>query len=204
MWIGSNTSIHAVPSGVQPDLVQVGVVAVARPDARDLPVGAVVDHVFALRRSRPARIRPCHQVSTGLPLVLLHLEVGRRRCSPAAGWNQTRLPVLVGDHRPRRALALVGREEQVAGRGARLGVRVDADRSTASAKARSCSAGLRSRVAGVDRELLLARRVLVRDREARRRRAACAGRRRSARETVTFSPGVNGLLGMKLSPVPVE
>ena len=91
MRIGSKASIQAVPSGCQPDLVQVGVVAVAGPDAADLPVGAVEDHVFALAEA-DFEDPPLPPGEDGLAAVLLDLEVGRRRSLAGSGWNQTRLP----------------------------------------------------------------------------------------------------------------
>ena len=150
MWIGSNASIQAVPCGRQPDLVQVGVVAVAGPDRRDVLVGAVVDHVFALAEAdlEDAALPPGQH---GLAFVLLDLEVGRvlarrQRVEPHE------VAVLFGDHRPRRALALVGREEQVAGRRAGLGGRGDLDRRGRQRRRRAVVLD-RVRVARVDREL---------------------------------------------------
>ena len=107
MWIGSNASIHAVPWGVEQDLVQVGAVAVAGAHGRDLVVGVVVDHVFALAEADAddAALPPRQR---GLAFVGLHLEVGRR----LAGGQRVKpheRAVLFGDHRPRGAHALVGR-----------------------------------------------------------------------------------------------
>ena len=60
----------------QPDLVQVGVVAVAGADVGDGLVGGVVDHVLALAEAdfEDASLPPGQD---RLALVLLDLEVGR-------------------------------------------------------------------------------------------------------------------------------
>ena len=97
--------------------MQVGLVAVAGTDHRDALVGGVVDDVLALAEpgledpSLPPR-------QDGLAFVLLDLEVGRlvvrgNRVKP------DQVAGLVDDHRSRRTIALVGRQQEVARRGAR-------------------------------------------------------------------------------------
>ena len=85
MWIGSNSSIQAVPVGRRADLVQVGVVAVARAHVADRAGRRELEITYSPWPKPTSRIRPCHQVSTGWPLVLLDdLEVGRRLAGAAA------------------------------------------------------------------------------------------------------------------------
>jgi hypothetical protein len=97
----------------QPDFVQVGVVAVARPDVRDGLIGGVVDDVFALTEA-DFEDAPLPPGQDRLALVLLDLKIGRRLAGRQRVKPHERA-VLFGDHRPRRALALIGGEEQVAG-----------------------------------------------------------------------------------------
>ena len=110
--IGSNASTQAVPSG-STDLVQVGVIAVAGADVADLLVVSCVEHVFALAEA-DLEDPPLPPGQGRLALDWWTLKFvadmpARQRVEP------DQVAVLVGDHRPRRALALVGGEEQIAG-----------------------------------------------------------------------------------------
>ena len=169
--------------------MQVGVVAVPGPDRGHAVIGAVVDHVFALAEADPddASLPPGEH---GPSFVLLDLEVGCR----LPGCERVKphqVAALVGDHRPRRAVSLVGREEQVTG--TRAGPCCSRD-----AHGRGRQRGRRAvvldivRVAGVDGELLLAHRRLMGDRECRagRLRGACRTGARLDRHTLSGEEGM--------------
>ena len=171
MWIGSNTSIHAVPCGVSSTFVQVGVVAVAGADGRDVLVGGVVDHVLALRRSRPRGSVPATRSA--------------RACLRTAGpgsWSPTRRreagETTRGCRSVRRSSARAsprpGRARGT-GRRARAGLGGRGDRHRRGRQRRRRAVVLDgARIARVDRELLLADRRLMGDREGRARRACRA------------------------------
>ena len=120
MSIGSNASIQAVPFGLDPDFVQVGVVAVAGADVTDLLVARVVQITsFALPEADledpplpPGQDRLARRMLDDLQVRRRH--AARQRVEP------DQVAFLIGDHRPGRALALVGGEEEIAGRGAGL------------------------------------------------------------------------------------
>ena len=144
--------------------MQVGVVAVAGPDrARS-----------AGRRCRRPRSRPDRSRPRGSAPATTSARACPRTAEPASSspsrrrerFEPDQAAVLFGDHRPRRALALVGREEQVAGSGAGLGLRRDPHRRGRQRRRRAVVLH-RLGVARVQRELLLADRRLVGDREAR-------------------------------------
>ena len=105
------------------DHVQVGVIAISSEDRRDVLVGGVVDHVLTLTEA-DLEDPPLPPREHRLAFVLLNLEVRRvivlrQRVKPHEA------AVLFGDHRPRRALALVGGLEQIAGARTGLGGRGD-------------------------------------------------------------------------------
>ena len=152
------------PVGRQADLVQVGVVAVTRAHMADLLVARVGDDVFALAEADFEDV-PLPPDQGGLAAQLDDLEV-RRRHAARQRFEPDQVAFLVGDHRPRRALALVGGEEQVSGAAPRLAWVVDAHRGGRQRGRRPVVLDL-GRVARVERERFLAGGVLVRDREAR-------------------------------------
>ena len=162
--------------------MQVGVVAVARPDQGHAPVGAVVEDVLALAEADledPALPPREHRFS----LVSLDSEVrrllpGRERVKP------DEVAALIDDHRPGRALPLVGGEEQIAGRRAGFGGRGDPQRRGRQPRLRAVVLNS-MRIAGFDRELRLAHRGLVGDRE---------GRAHLLHESSRASAGMNGHL----------
>ena len=143
--------------------MQVGVIAVAGVHGADALVGGVVDDVFALPEA-DLEDAPLPPRQHGLAVVLLDFEAGRLLAS-GQRVKPHEAAVLFGDHRPGRAVALVGRQQQVAGRGAGQGPRGDRDGRRRQRRRRGVVLhGMR--IARIDRELRLADRRLVGDREA--------------------------------------
>ncbi len=104
---------RGVVGGVDVEFVEVGFVAVAAADARDLLVGAVVDDLFALAEAlwRDVALPPGDD---RFAFVLLHLQVG-----PLGALGERvepdELAGAVEDHRAVLAGSGVGRREDVAG-----------------------------------------------------------------------------------------
>ena len=152
--------------------MQIGVVAVAGEHLGERLVGGAVDLILALTEAeRQDPSLPPGQ--DGLAVVGLRLEVGRgvvRRC----GVEPDQVAGLIDDHLSRRARALIGRQEEIAGR--RAGARRRRDRHRRRDDRRRREVVLdRRRAAAVVRELLLADRRLEGDAEARSRgRRGCA------------------------------
>ena len=183
--------------------VQVGLVAVARAHDRQLPVGAVDDHLPRLAQAAgDQRVLPPGE--HGLSFVLLHAEVRRARAGGRQRLEPDQRAVFAEDHRPVLARPGIRRDEDVAGRRAG-GVRGDGDgrRLQVRARVKALVGGLlrrRTRAAAGDAAVILHRRREApgeRNRRARRARSSARGR-------CTVSPCVNGLDGRKLAPLPCE
>ena len=150
--------------------VQVRAIAVARTCARDLTVGAVVEERFALAEAelQDASLPPAEH---RLALVGLDLEVGRG-LPGGQRFEPHQVARLIDDHRPGRALALVGREEEVAGARPRLCRGGDAH-GRGRQRRRGRVVLDRARIARVVGELFLGDRRLMGDREGGLGRARC-------------------------------
>ena len=95
----------------QLEFVQVGLVAVAGPHHRDLPVGAVGDHpAGGAAAAGHERVLPPGEHR--LAAVALHAQVARPR-SGRQRVEPDQPAVFVEDHRPVLPVTRVGREEQV-------------------------------------------------------------------------------------------